>query len=138
MKRLSLAGCLIQDSEGRILLLHRNTPQRIQWEIPGGKIEPGEDPKKTAEREVLEELGIEVEIISEAGKHEFTEDEYAMNYIWFNAKIISGEPKPMEEKHDKTEYSSWNTLRKMTNDLSPNTKNLVAAYFSNQLKLSGN
>lgn len=126
---------MIQDSKGRILLLHRNTSQRTQWETPGGKIERDEDPGKTAQREALEELGIEVKVISKAGKHEFIEDGYAMDYVWFNAKIVSGEPKPMEEKHDKAEYFSWDDLKKMSSDLSPNTKNLVATYLSNQLKL---
>ncbi len=127
--KLQLAGCVIQNLEGKILLLHRNTPGRIQWETPGGKIEEGEDEKVAAIREVKEELGIEVEIEKEIGRKDFSEDGNEMGYVWFQAKIISGDPKPLEEKHDKVEYFSWDEL-KTIDDLSPNTKNLTNHHFS--------
>jgi len=40
---------------GRVVLL-RNP--RDEWELPGGKLEPGEDPARCVEREILEELGV--------------------------------------------------------------------------------
>lgn len=46
--------------EGRILITRR--PERTHlgglWEFPGGKCLPGEAPEASAEREVLEEVGI--------------------------------------------------------------------------------
>ncbi len=133
--KLQLAGCVIQNDKGEILLLHRNTPNRTQWELPGGKIDPGEDPRKTAQREVGEELGVRVKIIRKAGEHEFLEDGNMMDYIWYNAAIISGEPSPIEDKHDKVEYFSWDELSLMLNELSSNTRNLVDAYFAKHLTL---
>ena len=127
--KLQLAGCVIEDAHGKILLLHRNTPERKQWETPGGKIEEGENPMSAAKREVKEELGIEVEITDEIGRKDFKEDDYEMGYVWFKAKIISGKPEPIEEKHDKIQYFSWEEL-KLMNELSPNTKNLVEHHFS--------
>lgn len=127
--KLQLAGCIIEDTNGKVLLLHRNTPERKQWETPGGKIEEGEDPMAAAKREAKEELGVEAEIIGEIGRKEFKEDNYEMGYVWYRAKIVSGEPKPIEGKHDKAEYFSWEELKSM-NDISPNTKNLVEYHFS--------
>ena len=46
--------------EGRLLLTQRppGGPLGLQWEFPGGKIEPGESPGRALTREILEELGV--------------------------------------------------------------------------------
>jgi 8-oxo-dGTP pyrophosphatase MutT (NUDIX family) len=44
----------VVEIDGRVPLL-RN--ERSEWELPGGRLELGEDLEATAEREVLEELG---------------------------------------------------------------------------------
>lgn len=127
--KIQLAGCVIEDKDGKVLLIHRNTPNRKQWETPGGKIEEGENPIFAAKREVKEELDIEVEITGEIGRKDFKEDDYDMGYIWYKAKIVSGNPEPIEEKHDKVKYFSWDKL-KLMNEVSPNTKNLIEHHFS--------
>jgi 8-oxo-dGTP diphosphatase len=45
---------------GRVLVCQRKKGMRyeLKWEFPGGKVENGEDPKSTLERELLEELNI--------------------------------------------------------------------------------
>lgn len=123
--KIRLAGCIIKDSEGKILLLHRNTVNRNQWEIPGGKIDEGENPEQTAKREVKEELGIDVQIINKNGEKEFSEDGYLMDYVWFDAKIVLGEPKLMENKFDKFKYFSLDELKEMKDKLSPNARNFI-------------
>jgi 8-oxo-dGTP pyrophosphatase MutT (NUDIX family) len=133
--RLQLAGCIIQNPEGKILLIHRNTPKRAQWEVLGGKNERGEPLQVTAVREAGEELGIGVAIKGKLGEHEFEEDGFVNNYTWYEATIISGEPKIMELPFDQFSYYSWEELRNMRGDLSANAKNLVDVYFVGQLKL---
>jgi len=66
--KLQLAGCVILDEKGRVLLLHRETSKRVQWETPGGKVEPGESEKQAAVREVKEELGVDVKILKDESK----------------------------------------------------------------------
>ena len=51
-KKLHLAGCVILNEKGEVLLLHRNTEVRKQRETPGGKLENGENAQKAEEREI--------------------------------------------------------------------------------------
>ena len=128
MKQLNLAGVVIFNKKGELLLLHRNSKGRCQWEVPGGKVEENEIPIDCAKREALEELGVKVEIQGELGSKEFEEDGYKMLYIWFKALILSGSPSPIEVKHDKVQYFPLDELNEKK-DLSPNAKNLVAVIF---------
>lgn len=124
---LRLAGCIIPDVDGKILLLHRNTAKRQQWEIPGGKLEDSEESSDAAIREVKEELGVEVLIISKLGEKTFKEDGHTLYYTWYLAKITRGEVGIMEpESFDDMRYFSRSQMQKIHIELSPNTQNFLA------------
>jgi 8-oxo-dGTP pyrophosphatase MutT (NUDIX family) len=52
---VSVKGVLLE-GDGVVLLLN----ERDEWELPGGRLEPGEDPVACLEREFAEELGAEI------------------------------------------------------------------------------
>ena len=54
------AACAIFDVAGRVLLVH-HTYGRLNWELPGGLVEPGEAPHAGATRELFEETGLHAE-----------------------------------------------------------------------------
>ena len=132
---LRLAGCVILDGESRVLLLHRNTARYVHWELPGGKIDPGEDPADAAKREVAEELGIQVRVERELGRCTFIDHETAMEYVWFLASIASGEPRVMEtDTFDALAFFAWPELYGRE-DLSMNMKELVRAQKAGEVAL---
>jgi 8-oxo-dGTP diphosphatase len=68
-----VAALIFQD--GKILVCQRTRHQTmpLKWEFPGGKIEPGEQPRDALRRELDEELGIDARIGDEVSRiqHEY-------------------------------------------------------------------
>jgi 8-oxo-dGTP pyrophosphatase MutT (NUDIX family) len=57
-KRRAGSGALFVDEARRALLVEPR--YKTTWEIPGGIVETGEDPRTTCQRECAEELGIDL------------------------------------------------------------------------------
>lgn len=58
MYPVSIKGVLFSPAREAVLLLN----EREEWELPGGRIEPGETSPECLAREIQEELGLEVEV----------------------------------------------------------------------------
>ena len=63
------ATVVVLDDADRVLLLHRHrfVIDRWVWELPGGYLDPGEEPEVAAAREVLEETGWRAKSIEPLG-----------------------------------------------------------------------
>jgi 8-oxo-dGTP diphosphatase len=104
---IPVVGAAIVDDLARpttLLSGRRSEPPELAggWELPGGKVEPGERPQDALLREIREELGVEIEIGAlvegpVAGAWPLG-DRYVMQ-VWL-ARIIAGEPLPLED-HDE-------------------------------------
>lgn len=63
---LPVVAAALLDGRGRVLM-HRRPREKAHgglWEFPGGKVEPEETPVEALGRELLEELGIRVDLCS--------------------------------------------------------------------------
>jgi 8-oxo-dGTP diphosphatase len=60
--RIRVVAAALFDSEGRVLITDRPAGKHMagRWEFPGGKIATGETEPQALQRELKEELGIEV------------------------------------------------------------------------------
>jgi 8-oxo-dGTP pyrophosphatase MutT (NUDIX family) len=138
---LYIAGCIITDQQGRILLLHRNRNNHVQWEVPGGKIDPDEDPLRTATREAQEELGVTVEIVGKLGDKHFTEHlaagTFTNHFTWYRATLVGdGEPKVMEPYvYDDVKFFAIEDLKKMDTHLSAATRDFLVELDAGRIRL---
>ncbi|WP_431945561.1 NUDIX hydrolase [Micromonospora marina] len=62
MIRHFTSSAIVFNTSGQVLLVHHN--KIGLWLYPGGHVDPNEDPAEAALREVVEETGIEAEILA--------------------------------------------------------------------------
>ena len=57
-------ACAIIESDGLVLSALRSASMSLplRWEFPGGKIEPGEGREECLRRELVEEMGVQIEV----------------------------------------------------------------------------
>lgn len=66
---IEVSAVVVRDEEGRVLNVRKRGTQSLM--LPGGKPEPGEDPRDTAIREFREELGVELDPLRLRGVGDF-------------------------------------------------------------------
>ncbi|MER7203579.1 DNA mismatch repair protein MutT [Streptomyces sp. CB01635] len=97
-----VVAAALHDS-GRLLAARRSAPPELagRWELPGGKVEPGEDPKQALVRELREELGIGAELVARVPGEWPLKPGYVLR-VW-TARPLSGRPRPLED-HDELRW----------------------------------
>ncbi len=91
MKHIRVA-CGIIERKGVVCAAQRSDRMSMpwKWEFPGGKIRCGESPEKCLQRELMEELGIEVRVDHELPVSEHTYSSFAVTLYPFVCEIRSG------------------------------------------------
>lgn len=132
-----LAGCVVLNETGRLLLLHRRTEERTQWELPGGHVRDGETPARAAERKLKDEAGLDVVVVSRLGATTFDEGDVTFRYTWFLGRMQHGSAQLRSDIFDGLRYFSLDELELMSKqgELSVNGESLVAAISSGEVDL---
>ncbi len=108
------AGVLVVQ-EGRVLLVRRRyDPRAGAWCIPAGFMEAGETPEQSAEREVLEETGLIVQIASLFGVYAgFDDPRVRAVLILYSGEVTGGELLPGDDAIE----AEWFRLESLPHDI---------------------
>ncbi|HET7501727.1 MAG TPA: (deoxy)nucleoside triphosphate pyrophosphohydrolase [Kofleriaceae bacterium] len=92
-----VAGLIIGDDR-RVLITQRREDQALplQWEFPGGKVEPGESPVAALVRELREEIGVTVAVgrVWDVLFHAYPAFDLVM--LVYACRIVEGTPRALE------------------------------------------
>lgn len=90
------AFALVFDETDRVLLCHRT--DRDVWNLPGGRVEPGESPRAAVAREVEEEVGLLVRVERLLGVYSVPQrTDLVMNFL---CVVTGGAPRQGDEADD--------------------------------------
>jgi 8-oxo-dGTP pyrophosphatase MutT (NUDIX family) len=110
---------VVRDADGRVLMIHKTDNDK--WALPGGGHEIGESIADTVVREVKEETGYDVEVVTITGA--YTNPRHVMAYddgevrqqfsIAFLARLVGGEARTSSES-DRVEWVAPEDLEALT------------------------
>lgn len=106
-------GAAIFDVDGKLFITKRGEKaknERGKWEIPGGSVEFGETFEQAIKREVMEELGIEIEVLDLLGicDHLIPDEHQHWVAPTFLCRIAKSKPKILEP--EKCAEIGWFTI----------------------------
>jgi len=98
-----VVAAAILDADDRLLAARRDSPAELAggWEFPGGKVEAGETEVDALARELVEELGVKVDVGERVGGVYPLKPGYVLHV--YRASIVEGEPEPLED-HDAVRW----------------------------------
>lgn len=90
---------LVTDGKGRVYAIRANSRHVLQ--LPGGSMKPTENPRKALRREIREELGYRVEIVSEVATVKVRRNGIQEITTAYVCRITGGNGKPTLTKREK-------------------------------------
>ena len=110
---VQVVGAVLINREHEILACQRSAGQVMggHWEFPGGKIDAGESAIEALERELLEELGIEIEVVSfiENVVHDYPSMIVSLNFY----KCVSDAEVFSQNVHDDFQWVDEDSAAKL-------------------------
>jgi ADP-ribose pyrophosphatase len=116
VRHVGSAVILAVDAKKRILLVrqYRLPAGTEMWELPAGRLDPGENPLKAAKRELIEETGTRArkwrKLTSFFGSPGFVAEKMT---VFLATKLTSGEAHPMDDERIESRWFSSAKIDRM-------------------------
>lgn len=93
-----IVGVGIVEKDGRVLITQRKFDDHLGgvWEFPGGKKRPEESDQACVERELSEELGIQVQAQAHLETIRYAYPDRRLELRFYSCSVRGGEPKALE------------------------------------------
>jgi 8-oxo-dGTP diphosphatase len=109
------ATAVIPYPPDKIILIKRSTPPFVgYWALPGGRVDPGETVEQTIVREVKEETGLDITVVSKIGEYHEQGVQGGFEYDYYPAcflvKRVGGEIKRQESEIEEIKLFSVNDI----------------------------
>lgn len=91
-RQIRVVGAMIERN-GRYFITQRPPTSSLPllWEFPGGRVEPGETDEEALQRELREEMGIEVEVGQRTMHLEHAYPEYDIDFRVYRCRLLTPE-----------------------------------------------
>lgn len=110
------AGTIVHDERGVLLLWrHRFITDTWGWELPAGRIDPGETPAEAAHREVLEETGYRPEPLQPLGSYAPNNGSSDQVFHLFTAEGATHVGDPLDPS--ESERVEWRTVEQVRDSI---------------------
>ncbi len=99
---------IINRGRNDLFLIAKHAKNKIhagKWEFPGGKVEHKENHSDAVKREVMEELGVEIEItgLQDPIKHSY--NHVKIRLLPYECKLTNNSPEPKTKEMDHSELA---------------------------------
>lgn len=84
------ARAIIFNAQGQLLMIERHKAGEHYFVLPGGHVDPGEDPERAVTREVFEETGLNADVVKLL--YTSDDDSYANDQSIYLCTYNGGEP----------------------------------------------
>ena len=106
-----VAALIVRDNKLLVCQRRRDDSYGLQWEFPGGKVEPRETPAQALVREIREELDVDASVGTEIYRttHRYRDTQTELELIFFQARIPD-DAMPRNLAFEAFEWSSISAL----------------------------
>jgi mutator protein MutT len=99
---------IINKGRNDLFLIAKRAKNKIhagKWEFPGGKVEHKENHSDAIKREVMEELGAEIEITGLQDPIEHSYDHVKIGLLPYECKLTNNSPEPKAKEMEHSEQA---------------------------------